>query len=142
MLVQCNHNRCRDIRPHNFPYFFYYSILKSLEKNLTGAVELPGFESGQTIILALIVIFTIVNASPECQTVTINTSIPVLIFFYDLYYEIHLPDYITLAKLPVIGGPNLGLLVPKLLSLIKRVVNIKEFNELSHDKNLEKFSPL
>ena len=77
-----------------------------MKKNLTGAVELPGFESGQTIILALIVIFTIVNASPECQTVTINTSIPVLIFFYDLYYEIHLPDYIILAKLPIMGLPG------------------------------------
>ena len=68
-----------------FLNFFSYCSWKFLEKYLTGAVELPGFESCQTIIFALIVIFAVVNTSTKRQTVIVNTSVPVLVFFYNLY---------------------------------------------------------
>ena len=44
------------------------------------------------------VIFTFINTSTERQTVIVNASIPILIFFYDLNIEINLTDYIKLTN--------------------------------------------
>lgn len=48
---------------------------------LARAVELSGFEYANTVIFTLFIIITIVNTSSELQTVVIDTSVPVLIFF-------------------------------------------------------------
>ena len=55
--------------------------IKNKKKYLAGAVKLSSFETGQTIIFALLIIFAFVNTSPKGQTVFVYTSVPVLIFF-------------------------------------------------------------
>lgn len=61
----------------------FYNLSKQWT-NLTWTVELSGFESGHAIIFALFVAFTVVDTSSKFQTVIVNASIPVQIFFDNL----------------------------------------------------------
>ena len=55
--------------------------IKQEQNYLAGTIKLPCFETGQTIIFALLIILAVVNTTPKGQTVFVYTTVPVCVFF-------------------------------------------------------------